>query len=71
MEILIWSGAAITLLGLIGLIWCIVKVSRARKQGLDDEALKAELQKVVALNLGALLLSAFGLMMVVVGIFLS
>ena len=71
MEILIWSGAAITLLGLIGLIWCIVKVSRARKQGRDDEALKAELQKVVALNLGALLLSAFGLMMVVVGIFLS
>ena len=71
MEILIWSCAAITLLGLIGLIWCIVKVSRARKQGLDDEALKAELQKVVALNLGALLLSAFGLMMVVVGIFLS
>jgi hypothetical protein len=71
MEILIWSGAAITLLGLIGLIWCIVKVSRARKKGLDDDALKAELQKVVALNLGALLLSAFGLMMVVVGIFLS
>lgn len=60
-----------TLLGLFGLIWCILKVSRARKRGLDDDALKAELQKVVALNLGALLLSAFGLMMVVVGIFLS
>jgi hypothetical protein len=71
MDFLIWSGAAITLLGLVGLIWCIVKVSRARKRGLDDAALKAELQKVVALNLGALLLSAFGLMMVVVGIFLS
>lgn len=71
METLIWAGAVITLLGLVGLIWCIVKVSRARKRGLDDDALKAELQKVVALNLGALLLSAFGLMMVVVGIFLS
>ena len=33
--------------------------------------MKAELQKVVALNLGALLLSAFGLMIVVVGIFLG
>ncbi|MGR3511840.1 MAG: hypothetical protein ACU0GG_03685 [Paracoccaceae bacterium] len=71
MDILIWSGALITLLGLAGLIWCILKVQRARKKGLDDEGLKAELQKVVALNLGALLLSAFGLMMVVVGIFLS
>lgn len=71
METLIWIGAAVTLLGLVGLIWCIVKVQRAKKRGLDDDALKAELQKVVALNLGALLLSAFGLMMVIVGIFLS
>lgn len=71
MDFLIWIGALVTLLGLVGLIWCIVKVQRARRKGLDDEALKAELQKVVALNLGALLLSAFGLMMVVVGIFLS
>ncbi len=71
MEILIWIGALVTLLGLGGLIWCIVKVQRARGKGLDEDALKAELQKVVALNLGALLLSAFGLMMVVVGIFLN
>ncbi len=71
MENLIWIGALVTLLGLAGLIWCILKVQRARKKGLDGAALKAELQKVVALNLGALLLSAIGLMMVVVGILLS
>ena len=71
MENLIWIGAAVTLLGLAGLLWCIAKVARARRQGLDDAALKAELQKVVALNLGALLLSATGLMMVVLGILLG
>ncbi len=71
MQNLIWIGAVVTLLGLAGLIWCILKVQRARKKGLDDAALKAELQKVVALNVGALLLSAIGLMMVVVGILLS
>ncbi len=71
MQNLIWIGALITLLGLAGLVWCILKVQRARKKGLDDNALKAELQKVVALNLGALFLSAIGLMMVVVGILLS
>ena len=71
MENLIWIGALVTLVGLAGLIWCILKVQRARKQGLDDAALKAELQKVVALNLGALFLSAIGLMIVVVGILLS
>ncbi len=71
MQSLIWIGAAVTLLGLAGLIWCILKVQRARRKGLPDDALKTELQKVVALNLGALLLSAIGLMMVVVGILLS
>ncbi len=71
MDNLIWLGALVTMLGLAGLIWCILKVQSARKKGLDDNALKAELQKVVALNLGALLLSAAGLMMVVVGILLG
>ncbi len=52
MEILIWTGAGLTLLGLAGLIWCIVLAARARSAGLSDEALRARLQKVVALNLG-------------------
>ncbi len=71
MENLIWIGALVTLVGLAGLIWCIVKVQRARSKGLDEEALKAELQKVVALNMGALFLSVIGLMMVVLGILLG
>ncbi|MEM7718645.1 MAG: hypothetical protein AAF222_05535 [Pseudomonadota bacterium] len=68
---MVWVGAFITLLGLVGLVWCIVKVRRAKRQALDEAAFKAELQKVVAVNLGALLLSAFGLMVVIVGIFLG
>ena len=68
---LIWIGTLVTLIGLAGLIWCILKVQRARKDGLDDEAMKARLQSVVALNMGALFLSAIGLMMVVVGIVLG
>ena len=71
MAHLIWIGALVTLLGLGGLIWCIVTVRRAQKAGLDDEAMKARLQKVVAINMGALFLSAIGLMMVVVGVLLS
>ena len=71
MTNLIWIGTLVTLLGLAGLIWCIVTVQRARRAGLDEEAMKSRLQKVVALNMGALFLSAIGLMMVVVGILLS
>lgn len=71
MELLIWAGAAVTLAGVGGLMACVISVARARRAGLSEEALKARLQKVIALNLGALFLSAIGLMMVVIGIFLG
>jgi hypothetical protein len=71
MSNLIPLGAVITLIGLVGLIWCILKVARARKQGLSDEDLRDVMQATVGLNLGALLMSAIGLMMVVLGILLA
>lgn len=71
MLLLVWAGTAVTLGGLATLIWCIATVARARRAGLDDAALKARLQRVVTINLAALLLSALGLMMVVTGVVLS
>jgi len=71
MEILIWAGAAVSFAGLAGLVWCIVKVWKARKAGLDDEALRNAVQSVVPVNSAALFLSVIGLMMVVLGVILS
>jgi hypothetical protein len=71
MEYLIWIGAAIALAGVAGLVWCIVLALRARRAGLSDDALRARLQHVVVLNMGALGVSALGLMCVVAGILLS
>lgn len=71
MDILIWIGAGVTMLGLFGLVWCILKVAAARRAGLPDAELRARLQRVVSLNLAALLLSALGLVMVVTGIALG
>jgi hypothetical protein len=71
MSVVIWIGAALTLLGLAGLVWCILLALKAKRSGLDDAAMKAALQRVVALNLGALALSGLGLMLVVVGVILS
>ncbi|MFD1160075.1 hypothetical protein [Roseovarius aestuarii] len=71
MEALVWLGTFVSLLGLVGLVWCIATVWKARKAGLDDEALRQKLQKVVPLNTGALFLSMTGLMLVVVGVLLS
>ena len=70
MQILVWIGAILTLLGVVGLIWCVLIAVRAKREGLGDAAMKARLQKVVALNMGALALSAIGLMCVVLGLIL-
>ena len=71
MESLIWLGAAVSLAGLAGLVWCIIRVWKARRAGLSEAELRAVLQKVLPMNLGALFLSVTGLMMVVVGILLG
>ena len=71
MDILIWIGTAFTLLGVAGLVYCIVLATQARRAGLPDDALRARLQRVVTLNLAALGISAIGLMLVVTGIMLG
>ena len=63
-EGLVWGGAALSALGLIGLMWCILKVWRARAAGLGDARTRAVVARVLPLNLGALLVSALGLMLV-------
>lgn len=71
MEWLIWAGAAVSLLGVAGLAYCIVAAAGARKAGLEEDALRRRLQQLVAWNMGALAVSAIGLMMVVIGILLG
>ena len=68
---LIWVGSAATVAGLGGILWCVWVVIRARRAGLDEAALRARLQSVVAVNMGALGVSALGLAMVVAGILLG
>lgn len=71
MELLIWIGAIIALLGVAGLVRCIFSAARARREDLPERAMKARLQTIVAWNMAALAVSAIGLMMVVIGILLG
>ena len=71
MEWLIWIGAALTLLGVAGLVWCIVLAMRAKRAGLPDDQMRAALQRVVVLNMAALAVSGIGLMCVVFGVFVA
>jgi hypothetical protein len=71
MDYVIWLGAALSMIGILGLLWCVVLALQAHKSGLPDDQMKARLQHIVALNLGALAISALGLMAVIMGIILS
>ena len=68
---LIWAGASLSLLGLVGLVWCIIMVWRARRAKLPDDEMRAVMARVLPRNMGALFISVIGLMLVIVGIFLG
>ena len=70
MDLLIWIGSILSILGLIGLFWCIKNVLKAKKLATSDEELRSSLQEIVPLNMAALFLSAIGLMLVILGIML-
>ena len=70
-DILIWGGAVLTTLGLAGIIWCIWAVYAGRRAGLDEAAFRARMQRVVMVNMAALVASVLGLMAVVIGIMLG
>jgi hypothetical protein len=71
MAALIWGGAILTMIGVAGLVLCVVMAMRAKREGLTGTAMQARLQRVVAWNLGALALSGLGLMLVIVGVILG
>jgi hypothetical protein len=71
MEYMVWGGAGLTLIGVAGLLWCVVLGVRAKRSGMPDAEVKAQLQRVIALNLGALAISALGLMAVIFGVILG
>ncbi|WP_333683567.1 hypothetical protein [Pontibaca methylaminivorans] len=70
-EAMVLAGAALSLLGLAGLVWSILRVARARRARLSDEDLRAVLKSALPINLGALFLSVLGLMLVVIGVMLG
>jgi hypothetical protein len=71
MTVMIWAGAALAMIGVAGLIYCVMLAMRAKREGLTGAAMQARLQRVVAWNMAALAVSWLGLMLVVVGVILA
>lgn len=69
MEILIYIGAVLAFLGIVGFGFC-VKTALAIRKEKDEEIARVRLQGLVVWNLAALSLSAFGLIMVIMGMVL-
>ena len=70
MKWLIIPGVIVTCIGLSLLLYIIAWIWHAKKQGVSDAEMKAQLQAAIAWNLGAMGCSAIGLMMVVLGVLL-
>jgi hypothetical protein len=71
MEIVVIIGAALSVIGLVGIGYSIVMVTKAKRANLPDAELRARIAKVLPVNLGALFISVIGLMTVVVGVMLG
>lgn len=71
MSYILPIGITLTVLGLAGIVWTIVAVARARRSGLDDEALRGRMQRILPVNIAALMMSLMGLGAVVVATILT
>lgn len=68
---MMWGGVALTLVGIGVILYCGVKAGKIKSTNADEEAMRAALQRLVAVNLGGLALAALGLMTVIMGIVLG
>ena len=71
MLILIWGGALLSLFGLIGLLFSMYKVAKAKKNNTSDQQLRESIKAAMPLNLASLFVSVLGLMSVIIGVLMT
>lgn len=69
MEFLVYIGVVLAIIGILGVGYCM-KIAISIRSEPDEDVAKSKLQGLVVWNLGALSLSALGLIMVIVGMVL-
>ena len=71
MLILIWGGALLSVFGLIGLLFSMYKVAKAKKNNTSDQELRDSIKAAMPLNLASLFVSVLGLMSVTIGVLMT
>lgn len=71
MQVVIAIGGILTVLGLGGVLWCIRKAAWLRKAELEEETIRAELNKLIFGHMAAIGAAFLGLGLLLVGMLLS
>ena len=71
MLILIWGGALLSVFGLIGLLFSMYKVAKAKKNSTSYQELRESIKAAMPLNLASLFVSVLGLMSVIIGVLMT
>ena len=70
MTVFIVIGVVTTLLGILGILYCVREANAVRRLKDDADAARSRLNTLIAINVGAVGVSFLGLALVVVGIIL-
>ncbi len=70
MDILVYIGSAMAVLGLGGLGYCIKLAADIKREGSEAADFKARMQRLGAINMASLGVAALGLMTVIIGMVL-
>ncbi|MEM7742879.1 MAG: hypothetical protein AAF409_04130 [Pseudomonadota bacterium] len=65
-----WIGGVMSTLGLLGVLWCIRKAAWLRGAQMDDEALRAELNRLIFGHMAAIGTAFLGLGLLTVSLLL-
>ena len=71
MAVFVAVGIVLVLAGLAGVLWCIRAAARLRRAELSDDAIRAELGRLVFAHTAAIGAAFLGLGLLVVGLLLQ
>ena len=70
MGVLIWIGAAMAVIGLVGLGWCIQRAIAMKRNPLPDEEAQGVFRALALINMASVAFAGLGLGLLVVGLIL-
>lgn len=71
MTVMIWIGGGMSVLGLLGVVWCIRKAAWIKGAELSDEQGRTEIGRLMFAHMAAMGTAFLGLGVLVAGILLS